>query len=139
MFGRKRKRKNLKNSLPKNMKRFTTEELSITPQMLEKAIKEAKLPAPVEEALLHELPDFVEHVDEATQKIFNPSAIWLEAIQFADYVAQLASHLRQDHGAECAGEIAERLLIMAESFKDLAEDAMKVLDHSDKVFKHGAQ
>lgn len=99
---------------------------------------ETDLPTPLKEALLSELPDFVEHVDEATQKIFNPSAIWLEAIQFADYVAQLASHLRQDHGPDCSGEIAERLLIMAESFKDLAEDAMKVLDHSDKVFKHGA-
>lgn len=95
------------------------------------------MPAPLKEALLNELPDFVEHVDEATQKIFNPSAIWLETIQFADYVAQLASHLKQDHGADCSREIAERLLIMAESFKDLAEDAMKVLDHSDKVFKHG--
>lgn len=92
----------------------------------------------MKEALLSELPDFVEHVDEATQKIFNPSAIWLEAIQFADYVAQLASHLKQDHGAECAEEIAERLLIMAEHFKDLSEHAMEVLDHADKVFKHGA-
>lgn len=99
---------------------------------------ETDLPTPLKEALLNELPDFVEHVDEATQKIFNPSAVWLEAIQFADYVAQLASHLKQDHGPDCSGEIAERLLIMAESFKDLAEDAMKVLDHSDKVFKHGA-
>lgn len=99
---------------------------------------ETDLPTPLKEALLSELPDFVEHVDEATQKIFNPSAIWLEAIQFADYVAQLATHLKQDHGAECSGEIAERLLIMAESFKDLAEDAMKVLDHSEKVFRHGA-
>lgn len=100
---------------------------------------ETDLPSLMKEALLSELPDFVEHVDEATQKIFNPSAVWLESIQFADYVAQLASHLKQDHGPDCAGEIAERLLIMAESFKDLAEDAMKVLDHSDKVFKHGAQ
>lgn len=99
---------------------------------------ETDLPTPLKEALLSELPDFVEHVDEATQKIFNPSAVWLEAIQFADYVAQLATHLKQDHGAECSGEIAERLLIMAESFKDLAEDAMKVLDHSEKVFRHGA-
>lgn len=89
--------------------------------------------------MLSELPEFVEHVDEATQKIFNPSAIWLETIQFADYVSQLATHLREEHGPECREEIAERLLIMAESFKDLAENAMEVLDNSEKVFKHGAQ
>jgi hypothetical protein len=93
----------------------------------------------MKEALLSELPEFVEHVDEATQKIFNPSAIWLETIQFADYVSQLASHLREEHGPDCREEISERLLIMAESFKDLAENAMEVLDNSDKVFKHGAQ
>lgn len=92
----------------------------------------------MKEALLSELPEFVEHVDEATQKIFNPSAIWLEAIQFADYVAQLATHLKQDHGDECREEVADRLLMMADNFKDLSEHAMKVLDQADKVFKHGA-
>lgn len=106
---------------------------------MEEAILKANLPQPITEALLNELPEFVEHVDEATQRIFNPSAIWLEAIQFADYVAQLASHLREEHGPECREEIAERLIVMSESFKSLAEDAMKVLDNSEKVFKqHGA-
>ena len=56
-----------------------------------------------------------------------------------EHVSQLASHLREEHGPDCREEISERLLIMAESFKDLAENAMEVLDNSEKVFKHGAQ
>ncbi len=98
----------------------------------------SEIPQQMKEALLNELPDFVEHIDEATQKIFNPTSIWLESIQFADYVAQLASHLGENHGPECTEEIAERLLIMAESFKDLAENAMKVIDRTDLVIKNGA-
>jgi methyl-accepting chemotaxis protein len=138
MFGRRRKRKHLKTLPKKNIKHFTMEELSVTPQMIEQAIQQSEIPEPLKEALLSELPEFVEQVDEATQKIFNPSAVWLETIQFADYVSQLATHLREEHGRECTEEIAERLLIMAESFKDLAENAMEVLDKSQKVFKHGA-
>jgi hypothetical protein len=101
---------------------------------------QSDLPQPVKENLLSELPNFVEHIDEATNKIFNPSAIWLESIQFADYVGQLAVHLREEHGADCREEIAERLAVMSESFKELAEHAMIVLDQSQKVFKqHGTQ
>lgn len=140
MFGRKRKRKNLNNYRMRSFKHFSLEELSITPEMIQKAILEAELPEEMKEALLNELPDFVEHVDEATQKIFNPTSVWLEAVQFADYVSQLATHLREDHGDECREEIADRLLLMAESFKDLSEHAMKILDQSERVFKeHGSQ
>jgi hypothetical protein len=107
--------------------------------MVAQAIQEAELPPSLKEALLSELPNFVEHVDEATNKIFNPSAVWFESLQFADYVAQLASHLREDHGAECREGIAEQLIMMADNYKDLAESAMRVLDKADKGFKHGAQ
>lgn len=105
---------------------------------MEEAILQAKLPEVIKEALINELPNFVEFVDETTNKIFNPSAIWFESIQFADYVAQLATHLREEHGGECREEIAAKLIIMSENFKELAEHAMKILDNSEKSMKHGA-
>jgi hypothetical protein len=93
----------------------------------------------MKEALLSDLPNFVELVDEATNKIFNPSAIWLESLQFADYVAQLAGHLREGHGPDCREEIAEKLILMAENYKDLAENAMTVIDKSERAHNHGTQ
>lgn len=101
---------------------------------------QSDMPQTVKENLLSELPNFVEHIDEATNKIFNPSAIWLESIQFADYVGQLAGHLKEECEEHHRQEIAERLLIMSESFKDLAEHAMIVIDQSQGAFKQdGAQ
>jgi hypothetical protein len=108
--------------------------------MVEEAIQNSDLPKALKDNLLSELPNFVELVDEATTKIYSPSAIWFESLQFADYVAQLAGHLREEHGPDCAKEIAERLIIMAESYKDLAENAMTIIDKSEAGFKHyGAQ
>lgn len=98
--------------------------------MVEEAIQQAKLPKEIKEALLDELPNFVELVDEATNKIFNPSAIWFESLQFADYVAQLAGHLREEHGPDCREEISEKLILMAENYKELAEHAMTVIDRT---------
>jgi methyl-accepting chemotaxis protein len=91
------------------------------------------------QAILDGLPEFMERIDEATQKIYDPSQVWFESIQFADYVEQLAEHLAQDHGPECREEIATQLRLMSESWKDLAENAMEVLDKSEEVFKHNAQ
>lgn len=106
---------------------------------MEEAIHQANLPKELKETLLNELPNFVEYVDEATNKIFNPSAIWLESLQFADYVAQLATHLREEHGAECREEVAQKLILMAENYKELAENAMTILDKSEKrMHNHGA-
>jgi hypothetical protein len=103
--------------------------------MVEEAIMKSDLPKALKDNLLSELPNFVELVDEATNKIFNPSAAWFESLQFADYVAQLAGHLREDHGPDCAREVGERLIEMAESYKDLAEHAMTIIDKSDTRFK----
>ena len=106
---------------------------------MEEAIHQANIPKELKETLLNELPNFVEYVDEATNKIFNPSAIWLESLQFADYVAQLASHLREEHGAECREEVIQKLILMSENYKDLAENAMTVIDKSQKrIHNHGA-
>ena len=139
MFGKKKKQVGSRNSRKQSGTHSFLKEQFITPEMVAQAIQEAELPPSLKEALLSELPNFVEHVDEATNKIFNPSAIWFESLQFADYVAQLASHLREDHGAECREGIAEQLIMMADNYKDLAESAMRVLDKADKGFKHGAQ
>jgi hypothetical protein len=106
--------------------------------MIEEAIQNSDLPKDLKDNLLSELPNFVELVDEATSKVFNPSSAWFESLQFADYVAQLAGHLREEHGPDCAKEIGERLEIMAESYKDLAEHAMTIIDKSEARFKHGA-
>ena len=98
------------------------------------------MPMDMKEALLSELPNFVELVDEATTKIFSPSAIWFESLQFADYVAQLAGHLREEHGPDCREEVAEKLILMAENYKELAEHAMTIIDKSEKALKeHGTQ
>ena len=107
--------------------------------MIEEAIQNSDLPKDLKDNLLNELPNFVELVDEATSKIFNPSAAWFESLQFADYVAQLAGHLREDHGPDCTQEIADRLILMAESYKDLAEHVMSIIDKADARFKHGTQ
>jgi len=107
--------------------------------MIEEAIQNSDLPKDLKDNLLNELPNFVELVDEATSKIFNPSSAWFESLQFADYVAQLAGHLREDHGPDCTKEIADRLILMAESYKDLAEHVMTIIDKSDARFKHGTQ
>lgn len=108
--------------------------------MVEEAIQKSDLPKEMKDSLLSELPNFVELVDEATSKVFNPSSAWFESLQFADYVGQLAGHLREGHGPDCTEEIAEKLILMAESYKDLAEHAMTILDKSDARFKqYGTQ
>jgi hypothetical protein len=106
---------------------------------MEQAVMSAKqIPAEMKQAILDGLPEFIERIDEATQKIYDPSQVWFESLQFADYVGQLAEHLTEDHGPECRQEIATQLRLMSESWKDLAENAMEVLDKSEEVFKHGA-
>ena len=135
MFGAIRKLVGFKTLPKKNSKHLWNQEQSITPEMVQEAIQQAKIPKDIKEALLSELPNFVELVDEATNKIFNPSAIWFESLQFADYVAQLAGHLREEHGPDCREEVAEKLILMAENYKELAEHAMTVIDRSHH---HGA-
>lgn len=100
---------------------------------------QAPIPPQMKEAILDTLPEFVEHVDEATRKIYDPSAVWLESVQFADYVSQMADHLAENHGDECRQQVAEQLKLMSETFKDVAENAMKILDESEKVFNRGTQ
>jgi len=102
--------------------------------MIQEAILQAEMPEKMKEAVLNELPNLVEHIDEATRKIFDPSAIWLESIQFADYVSQMADHILAEHGEDCRKEIGEQLKYISYSFKEIAEHSMQILDQSDKIF-----
>ena len=98
-------------------------------------MENAPMPAEMKERILNELPSLVEHIDEATAKIFDPSKVWLESIQFADYVSQMAEHLLSDCG--CTEEdkqgIAAQLKFIAETFKEVAENSMELLDQADRV------
>ena len=91
-----------------------------------------KIPVEIQEVILSELPNVIEQIDEATKQIYDPNAIWLEAIQFADYVEQLGKHLFvEDHGRDCVEDIAQQLINMAASFKEMGEGALKVLDETE--------
>jgi hypothetical protein len=50
----------------------------------------------------------------------------------------MAEHLLDNHGPECTEQVGINLKIMGDSWKDLAEGAMEVLDQSEKVFEDGA-
>jgi hypothetical protein len=87
----------------------------------------------MKEALLSELPRILEQIDDVAKKIYDPSQIWLESMQFADYVTQLAIHLTEGHGDECVTDIAEQLQNMSNSFKQMGENALRALDEVEKA------
>ena len=98
-------------------------------------LKKLKVPTEIQEVILSELPNVIEQIDEATKQIYDPNTIWLEAIQFADYIEQLGKHLREHHGEDCIADISEQLVNMANSFKDMGESALKVIDETEDI--HG--
>lgn len=118
--------------------------LSVTPEEIQQTLMQAQLPAEMKERILNELPSLMEHIDEATAKIFDPAKVWLESIQFADYVSQMADHLLEDCGCtpEDKALLAGQLKYIAETFKEVAESSMQILDQSDKILDkeldHGA-
>ena len=82
----------------------------------------------------------MEQIDDVAKKIYDPSQIWLESMQFADYVTQLAKHLTEGHGEDCVMEIATQLQNMSNSFKQMGEHALRALDEVEKAErKYGAQ
>lgn len=93
------------------------------------------MPAEMKERILNELPSLLEHIDEATAKIFDPAKVWLESIQFADYVSQMADHLLDDCGCtpEDKALLAGQLKHISETFKEVAESSMQILDQSDRI------
>jgi methyl-accepting chemotaxis protein len=83
-------------------------------------------------AMMEELPQVLERLEDTAKKVYDPQQVWLESMQFADYVTQLASHLLEGHGQECIDEIAEQLKNMSNSFKQMGENALQVLDEAER-------
>lgn len=98
---------------------------------IKEVIASADLPEDLKVKLLDELPKILENVGETAAVVYDPNKIWLESIQFADYVEQHAEHLAQGHGGECDQDSIATILAMTISFKQMAENAMKVLDTLD--------
>lgn len=92
-----------------------------------------KVPTELQQVILSELPSVLEQIDDATKQIYDPNTIWLEAIQFADYVEQFGKHLADNHGPDCISEISEGLVAMSSFFKYMGEKALKVLDETEDI------
>jgi hypothetical protein len=92
-----------------------------------------QVPQEIQEALLSELPNVIEHVEEISKQIYDPNTIWLEAMQYADYVEQLAKHLQEDHGPDCNSEIAVNLINLSISFKEMGESALRAIDETENI------
>jgi len=92
-----------------------------------------KVPTELQEILLTELPNVIEQIDEATKQIYDPNSIWLEAMQYADYVSQFATHLQMDHGPECVQMVSEQLIELSTSFKEMAESALQAIDKTEDI------
>jgi hypothetical protein len=103
-------------------------EIEVDMEKVREVIAAADLPADLKEKLLTDLPTILENVGEAAAVVYDPNKIWLEAIQYADYIQQHAEHLAQGHGAECDQDSIATILAMTISFKQMAENAMRVLD-----------
>jgi hypothetical protein len=85
----------------------------------------------MKEQILTQLPPLLERLDDIAQKVYDPTQIWLESIQFADYVSQLATHMNQCGAEDCNAELTTQLLNMTSSFKQMGENALTVLDEMD--------
>lgn len=96
-------------------------------------VEKAEIPQEMKEFLLEQLPEVMDEIEESTKAIYDPNSIWLEAMQFADYVQQHAKHLDEKHGDECVAEVAEQLQMMCTSFINMGENALKVLDQTEGV------
>jgi len=78
-----------------------------------------------------ELPILIDAINDLNEKVYNPNQIWLESIQFADYVGQLAGHMNECGAEDCNAELTSQLLGMSHAFKQMGENALNVLDEMD--------
>jgi hypothetical protein len=99
-------------------------------------MQKMKVPKEIQEVILSELPNVIEQIDEATKQIYDPNTIWLEAMQFADYVSQFGKHLQENHGPDCVEQVAQEIINLSESFKFMGEGALKVIDETEEI--HGS-
>ena len=100
---------------------------------MEAVLSKLKVPQEVKDIIIAELPSVLEQVNEASKQNYDPNTIWLEAMQFADYVGQFGAHLKEHHGPECIEDIAEGLVVLANSFKEMGESALRVIDESEAM------
>ena len=82
--------------------------------------------------MMEDLPKILERMDDTAKKVYDPHQIWLESMQFADYVTQLGKHLQECGEAECTEGLAEQLINMSNSFKQMGESALQVLDEAER-------
>ena len=75
----------------------------------------------------------MEALDDLTKKIYDPSQIWLESMQFADYVNQLANHLLDKDSQYRVEDIATQLVNMSNSYKGMGENALRALDAAEEA------
>jgi hypothetical protein len=106
--------------------------IKVSQELLRQMIDNAPISDEMRNKIVEQLPMIAENLDDATRRIYDPQKIWFESIQYADYVDQLAEHLRDavmdDHSDDCKMEIAVGLHTMSGIWKAMAENAMTILD-----------
>ena len=101
---------------------------SIGMDEIREIINNSELPAELKRSLNESLPILLENVGEAAKTVYDPNAIWLEAIQYADYVQQHLDHFNECDDDGCTRESLSRAIGFTREFKQMAEHAMRVLD-----------
>ena len=91
-------------------------------------INKSGLPEDLKKRLNESLPMLLENIGEAAKTVYDPNAIWMEAIQYADYVHQNLDHLSKCDDAQCNEGNLQTTLAFTREFKAMAENAMAVLD-----------
>jgi hypothetical protein len=100
------------------------DEMEISGQDILDAIEESDLPEDLKVELRSALPKLLHNVGEVAKTVYDPNSIWLEAIQYADYVEQYMEHIKSCDGDDCT----TNAIAMTKAFKQMAEHAMRVLD-----------
>jgi hypothetical protein len=99
---------------------------------MEKILVKLNLPQELRETILTELPPLFERLDDMAKKAYDPTQVWLESIQFADYVTQIGEHIQSCDSEICIDEVSEQLINMSNSFKQMGENALTLLDEMEK-------
>ena len=106
--------------------------IKVSQELLKQMIDSAPISDEMRAKISQQLPMIAENLDDATRRIYDPQKIWFESVQYADYVDQLATHLRdavvEEHPDDCKMEIAVGLHTMSGIWKAMAENAMTILD-----------
>lgn len=100
------------------------DDMELTEQDILDVINDSDMPNDLKEELKAALPKLLENVGEVAKAVYDPNAVWLESIQFADYVHQYLEHAQECDDKACL----TTAIAMTKSFKRMAEHAMRVLD-----------